>query len=70
LSQKDEMTDLTAKIRKEHNYSQAVFSRMLSTRVRTLRNWEQGRSEPNAQAKLDVDHVPSHPQCRARPGGT
>jgi putative transcriptional regulator len=40
------------KIRKAHNYSQAVFARMLATKVSTLRNWEQGRSEPNAQAIL------------------
>ena len=25
---------------------------MLATNVKTLRNWEQGRSEPNAQAKV------------------
>lgn len=41
-----------AAIRKQYNYSQAVFARMLATNVGTLRNWEQGRSEPNAQAKL------------------
>lgn len=41
-----------AAIRKSHNYSQPVFARMLATNVATLKNWEQGRSEPNAQAKL------------------
>jgi putative transcriptional regulator len=41
-----------AAIRKSHNLSQPVFARMLATNVATLRNWEQGRSEPNAQAKL------------------
>ena len=41
-----------AKIRKDHNYSQAVFARVLATKVGTLRNWEQGLAEPNAQAKL------------------
>ena len=38
------------RIREEHRYSQAVFARLLSTNVNTLRNWEQGRSEPNSQA--------------------
>jgi len=41
-----------ANIRKAHRYSQAVFARILATNVSTLRNWEQGRSDPNAQAKL------------------
>ncbi len=50
-----------AKIRKEHNYSQAVFARMLSTKVSTLRNWEQGRSEPNAQAKVLLKLVDTAP---------
>jgi putative transcriptional regulator len=50
-----------ARIRKEHNYSQAVFARMLSTKVSTLRNWEQGRSEPNAQAKVLLKLVDTSP---------
>ena len=50
-----------AKIRKAHNYSQAVFARMLATKVSTLRNWEQGRSEPNAQAKVLLKLVDSNP---------
>lgn len=50
-----------AKIRKQHNYSQAVFARMLSTKVSTLRNWEQGRSEPNAQAKVLLKLVDTTP---------
>jgi len=50
-----------ARIRKEHNYSQAVFARMLSTKVSTLRNWEQGRSAPNAQAKVLLKLVDSVP---------
>jgi len=53
------------KIRKEHNYSQAVFARMLSTKVSTLRNWEQGRSEPNAQAKLLLKLVDTAPDVLA-----
>jgi len=54
-----------ASIRKEHNYSQAVFARMLSTKVSTLRNWEQGRSEPNAQAKLLLKLVDTAPDVLA-----
>lgn len=54
-----------AKIRKEHNYSQAVFARMLSTKVSTLRNWEQGRSEPNAQAKVLLKLVDTSPDVLA-----
>jgi len=54
-----------AKIRKEHNYSQAVFARMLSTKVSTLRNWEQGRSEPNAQAKVLLKLVDTAPDVLA-----
>jgi putative transcriptional regulator len=50
-----------ARIRKEHNYSQAVFARMLSTKLSTLRNWEQGRSEPNAQAKVLLKLVDTAP---------
>lgn len=50
-----------ARIRKQHNYSQAVFARMLSTKVSTLRNWEQGRSEPNAQAKVLLKLVDTSP---------
>ena len=54
-----------AKIRKEHNFSQAVFARMLSTKVSTLRNWEQGRSEPNAQAKVLLKLVDTSPDVLA-----
>ncbi len=40
------------RIRKATHYSQAVFARVLGTNLRTYQNWEQGRSEPNEQAKL------------------
>lgn len=50
-----------AAIRKRHNYSQAVFAAMLCTNVSTLRNWEQARSEPNAQAKVLLKLVDSEP---------
>lgn len=54
-----------ARIREEHRYSQAVFARMLSTNVSTLRNWEQGRSEPNAQAKVLLKLVDTSPEVLA-----
>ena len=34
---------------------------MLATNVKTLRNWEQGRSEPNAQAKVLLKLVDADP---------
>ena len=49
------------RIREEHRYSQAVFARLLSTNVNTLRNWEQGRSGPNAQAKVLLKLVETAP---------
>ena len=48
----DMSAERIASIRKSLRYSQAVFARILATNVSTLRNWEQGRTEPNAQAKL------------------
>ena len=44
--------DEIIEIRKSCNQSQAVFAAMLHTNVNTLRNWEQARSIPNAQAKV------------------
>ena len=54
-----------ARIREEHRYSQGVFARMLCTNVSTLRNWEQGRSEPNAQAKVLLKMVETAPDVLA-----
>ena len=51
-----------AKIRKEHNFSQAVFARMLSTKVSTLRNWEQGRREPTGPAKALLHAIRKDPE--------
>ena len=36
--------------RRKLGLSRAVFARRLRVSTRTLENWEQGRSEPNAQA--------------------
>ena len=45
------------RIRKANNYSQGVFARILGTNVKTYQNWEQGRSEPNEQAKILLEMV-------------
>jgi len=50
-----------AEIREKYQYSQGVFAAMLATNVKTLRNWEQGRSEPNAQAKVLLKLVDADP---------
>lgn len=44
------------------NYSQSVFAALLRTNVSTLRNWEQGRARPNAQAALLLKLVESAPE--------
>lgn len=49
-------------IRENLNYSQGVFAALLRTNVSTLRNWEQGRAKPNAQAALLLKLVESAPE--------
>jgi putative transcriptional regulator len=49
------------KIRKGTNFSQPIFARVLGVNVSTYQNWEQGRSEPNAQAKLLLEMVDKSP---------
>ena len=49
------------KIRKGTNFSQPVFARVLGVNVSTYQNWEQSRSEPNAQAKLLLEMVDKSP---------
>ena len=44
------------------NLSRAVFARHLRTNERTLENWEQGRSKPNAQAALVIKLVERFPE--------
>jgi putative transcriptional regulator len=50
------------KIRKGTNFSQPIFARVLGVNVSTYQNWEQGRSEPNAQAKLLLEMVDKNPE--------
>jgi len=39
-------------IRESRHYSRPLFAQMLRISSRTLENWEQGRAEPNVQAKI------------------
>ena len=49
-------------IREKFNMSRGVFANYLHTSVRTLENWEQGRSAPNGQAVTLLKLVQSHPE--------
>ncbi len=49
-------------LRERLNYSQGVFAALLRTNVSTLRNWEQDRAKPNAQAALLLKLVESAPE--------
>lgn len=51
-----------AKVRNKLNVSQPVFARRLRTEVKTIANWEQGRSSPNAQAAILLKLVERHPE--------
>lgn len=47
--------------REQLNLSRAVFARQIRVAVRTLENWEQGRSKPNAQASALILMVRKYP---------
>lgn len=47
-------------IRKRHNMSQEVFARVIRTKASTLKNWEQGKAEPNPQAAMLLKLVDRH----------
>ncbi|MBV4532573.1 transcriptional regulator [Pseudomonas sp. SWRI107] len=49
-------------LRQRLNMSRAVFATYLRTNVRTLENWEQGRSQPNAQAVALIRLVQKYPE--------
>jgi putative transcriptional regulator len=53
-------------LRERMNLSRAVFARHLRTNPRTLENWEQGRSKPNAQAALVIRLVEKFPETLSR----
>ncbi|MEX5341256.1 helix-turn-helix domain-containing protein [Pseudomonas sp. I2] len=49
-------------LRQRLNMSRAVFASYLRTNARTLENWEQGRSRPNAQAVALIRLVQKYPE--------
>lgn len=49
-------------LRENFNMSRGVFAKYLHTSLRTLENWEQGRSKPNEQAVTLLKLVKSHPE--------
>lgn len=49
-------------LRQKLNVSQSVFSRYMRTEVKTIENWEQGRSKPNTQAAILLKLVEKHPE--------
>lgn len=53
------------RVRMSLNVSQQVFARKIRTEAKTLANWEQGRSKPNAQAALLIKLVEKYPETVA-----
>jgi putative transcriptional regulator len=54
-------TDVRA-IREAAAVSQAEFARLIGINVRTLQNWEQGRSRPTGAARALLKIVASNPK--------
>jgi putative transcriptional regulator len=50
------------RVRTKLNVSQPVFARRFRTEAKTIANWEQGRSKPNAQAAIPLKLVDRHPE--------
>ena len=50
------------RVRVKLNVSQSVFARRFRTEAKTIANWEQGRSKPNAQAAILLKLVDRHPE--------
>ncbi|WP_426178085.1 helix-turn-helix domain-containing protein [Massilia sp. TWR1-2-2] len=50
------------RVRTKLNVSQPVFARRFRTEAKTIANWEQGRSKPNAQAAILLRLVDLHPE--------
>ncbi|MEH6564727.1 MAG: helix-turn-helix domain-containing protein [Halopseudomonas sp.] len=48
-------------LRKKMKMSQKVFAMRVRTSVETLRNWEQNKAKPNAQAALLIKLVEQYP---------
>ncbi len=58
--------DEIRQLREQLNLSRPVLAGMLRTNPRTLENWEQGRSKPNAQAALIIRLVEKYPDTIER----
>ena len=53
-------------LRQRLHLSRSVFAHYLRINPRTLENWEQGRSKPNAQAALLIRLVEKYPDTVER----
>ena len=66
------MPEVTAQeliaLRERLHLSRPVFAGYLRTNPRTLENWEQGRTKPNAQAALLIRLVEKFPDTVERLG--
>lgn len=51
-----------AQLRTKLNMSRSAFAWRIRTGAKTIANWEQGRSKPNAQAAILLRLVDRHPQ--------
>ena len=49
-------------IRKSANVSQAQFAKLIGVNLRTLQNWEQGRTQPTGPALALLKIVASNPR--------
>jgi|SRR5687767_4805243 putative transcriptional regulator len=56
-----EATDVQA-IRKAANISQSQFAKLIGVNLRTLQNWEQGRTRPTGPARALLKIVASNPK--------
>jgi putative transcriptional regulator len=56
-----ETTDVLA-IRKAANLSQPRFAKLIGVNLRTLQNWEQGRTRPSGPARALLKIVASNPK--------
>ncbi len=53
--------DKIKKIRKESNYSQSVFARLLNVSISSVRQWEQGSRMPSGSAKVLLELMEKEP---------
>ncbi|MCU7928137.1 MAG: helix-turn-helix domain-containing protein [Candidatus Thiodiazotropha sp. (ex Dulcina madagascariensis)] len=60
--------ELIRETRERLNLSRAIFARRLRVSTRTLENWEQGRSKPNAQASALILMVRKYPDTLEKLG--